>query len=258
MFLTLVEDKSRMTWIYLLSDKSVVPALIKEFVALVRTQFNVTIKALRTDNGTEFCNKIVDGFPKDSGIIHQLSCVYIPQQNELVERKHMHLLNCARALRFRASLPIRFWGDYILTAAYLINKTPFSVLGNKSPFELLFQEIPDYDTRKVFGKLCYATVVPQPTDKFAARANKGVFLGYPYGKKGYKVYNLDTHIVFISRDVRFIRIIFPFRNIDTPSPHMLFPQSSQFVADEPLIIPTSTEEVTHEFQLSMKIVLIHL
>lgn len=32
-FLTLVEDKSRTTWVYLLSDKTVLPSPIKEFVS---------------------------------------------------------------------------------------------------------------------------------------------------------------------------------------------------------------------------------
>lgn len=103
-----MEDKSRTTWIYLISDKSVVPTLIKDFVMLVRTQFNVTIKVLRTYNVSKFCNKVVKSFLKDLGIIHQSSCVYKPQQNGLVERKHRHILNCARALRFHAGLPVVF------------------------------------------------------------------------------------------------------------------------------------------------------
>lgn len=128
MFLTLVEDKSRTTWVFLLSDKSAVPMMLKEFVMFIQTQFHTTIKVIRTDNGTELCNKTVDSFLKGLGIIHQQSCVYTPQQNGLVERKHRNLLNCARALRFHASLPILFWGDCILTAAYLVNRTPTVVL----------------------------------------------------------------------------------------------------------------------------------
>lgn len=59
--------------------------------------------------------------------------------NGLVECKHRHLLNCAKALIFHVSLPIRFWGDFLLTASYLINRTPTCVLNNKSPFEVFFR-----------------------------------------------------------------------------------------------------------------------
>ena len=44
------------------------------------------------------------------GIIHQTSCIGTPQQNERVKRKHRHILNIARSLRFQGNLPIQFWG----------------------------------------------------------------------------------------------------------------------------------------------------
>lgn len=102
MFFTLVDDKSRATWVYLISDKSVVFHLLKDFILMVQDQFNTTVKVLRTENGTEFMNNTVKEFLNKLGIIHQSSCVYTPQQNGLVERKHRHVLNCARALRFHA------------------------------------------------------------------------------------------------------------------------------------------------------------
>lgn len=186
------------------------------------------------DNGTEFSNKSVTTFLQDLDIVHQSSCVYTPQQNGLVERKHMHLLNCSRALRFHASLPIKFGGDCVLSATYLINRTPSVGLNGKNSFEILFNTLPDYDSLRMFGSLCYVSVVPQSGDKFAARSIKSVFLGYPYVQKGYKVLDLESKKVFISRDVRFVKNVFPFKNVSSQPPQMLFPPLPIYVDDDPL------------------------
>ncbi|XP_075104470.1 uncharacterized protein LOC142178566 [Nicotiana tabacum] len=55
-FLTLADDYNRMVWIFLFKLKSDVPTVIKDFMTLVKTQFNSAIKVFRSDNGTEFFN----------------------------------------------------------------------------------------------------------------------------------------------------------------------------------------------------------
>ena len=76
----------------------------------MQTQFHKHIKILRSDNGIEFA---MHEFYNSTGTIHQISCVYIPQQNGIVERKHRHILNVARALKFQASLFLHFWANCV-------------------------------------------------------------------------------------------------------------------------------------------------
>lgn len=81
--------------------------LLKQFVAYVETQFQVTVKTIRSDNAKELA--MID-FLQEKGIQHKFSCPYRPQQNSVVERKHQHLLNMARLLMYQASIPLKFWG----------------------------------------------------------------------------------------------------------------------------------------------------
>lgn len=110
-FLTIVDDCSRMTWIYLLRLKSDVVVCLKQFLALINTQFDVTVKVLRSDNGSEFFNSECNNLFQSYGILHQSSCVHTPQQNGVVERKHRHILEVARAISLQGFLPLKFWGN---------------------------------------------------------------------------------------------------------------------------------------------------
>lgn len=110
-FLTIVDDYTRGTWVYLMKDKTETTSTLINFYNMVKTQFNTQIKRLRSDNGTEFTNSVFQRFLQQEGIVHETSCVGTPQQNGRVERKHRHILNVARALRFQANLPISFWGE---------------------------------------------------------------------------------------------------------------------------------------------------
>lgn len=42
------------------------------------------------------------------GILHQTSCPHTPQQSVVVEKKHKHLLETARALLFQAKLLVKY------------------------------------------------------------------------------------------------------------------------------------------------------
>lgn len=71
------------------------------FVTMVFTQFNIKVKCIKSDNGNEF--KLTNFYNKN-GISYHNSCVGIPQQNGIVERKYQLLLAITRVVLFQSNL----------------------------------------------------------------------------------------------------------------------------------------------------------
>jgi len=68
---------------------------VKIFVRRAQREFDLPIKKIRSDNGTEFKNTLVEEFLDDKGIKHEFSTPCTPQQNGVVERKNHTLLDMA-------------------------------------------------------------------------------------------------------------------------------------------------------------------
>ena len=178
-------------------------------------------------------------FFHDCGVVQQHSCISTPQQNGVAKRKQLHLLNVVHAVHFHASLP--------LTTTYLINRVPTPLLSGKTPYEILFQHPPTYGHLRVFGCLCFSTNV-FPKGKFSSRANRCVFIGYPYGQKAYRIYDLDSKQIFTSRDVVFHANIFSFANHTAklpPSKQPVLPLPALDLPSSPTFDPTLPVALSH-------------
>ena len=211
-FLTLVDDCTRMIWVYLLQYKSEFLTSLKSFCSYIHNHHTLIVKNLRTDNALEFQDSSCNEFYARSGIFHQMSCAYKPQQNARVERRHRYILEMSRALKYQSGLDVTFWGDCVLTSVHIINRLPSATLKKSVPFTLFYKKEPDYDRLKAFGCLAYAANSSGSKDKFEVRGIPCVFLGYPPTNKGYRLMSLLDKHVFISRDVQFKENIFPYNS----------------------------------------------
>ena len=141
-----MDNFSRYTWIYLLHHRSKLVSIYQIFHKMIETQFNRTVKVFRLDNAQEYNDKSFLSFLDSHGTLPQRSCPYTSQQNGRAERKHHHILDVVCTLLISTSLPECFWGEAALTAVYTINRFPSPTTHNKSPFELLYGQTPDYSS----------------------------------------------------------------------------------------------------------------
>jgi transposase InsO family protein len=91
------------------------------------------LKAIQSDNGTEFRNASFDQFYLKHGVDRQFSAPRVPQQNGVVERKNRTLVMMARMILDEHRIPRPFWAEAINTACYISNQISLCLLLNLTP-----------------------------------------------------------------------------------------------------------------------------
>ena len=201
-FLSLVDDFSRKVWVHFLKHKNEAFKVFEEWKVLVETQTGRKLRKLRTDNGLEFCDDKFKTLCKENGIARHLTVRGTPQQNGLVERFNRTILERVRCMLNHSGLPKSFWAEAVSTAVYCINRSPSTAIGFKTPQEAWSGMKTDYSELRTFGCIAYAHL---KQDKLEPRALKCIFIGYPEGVKGYRLWCLEPghKRCIISRDVVF-------------------------------------------------------
>jgi histone deacetylase 1/2 len=79
--------------------------------------------------------------------------------------------------------------------------------------ERLLHKTPDYASLRIFGCACWPNLRPYNQRKLAFRSKQCVFLGYSHMHKGVKCLDVNSGLVYISRDVVFDETVFPFARL---------------------------------------------
>ena len=100
----------------------------------------------------------------------------------------------------KSSLPKRFWAEATNTVVYMINRSPSSAINFRTPMHVWSGRKPSLTHIKPFGCLAY---VHTDQGKLNPRASKVVFIRYPSGVKGYKVWLISEKKCVVSRNIIF-------------------------------------------------------
>jgi hypothetical protein len=232
-YVIFVDDFSRYTWFYPLHAKSEAYTTFVKFKVLVENQLPFHIKKLQSDGGGEFTSFQFQSFLSQHSILHRKTCPHTSQQNGVAERKLRHILETGLTMLAHSGLSNRYWVDTFLTAVYIINRLPTVVLNQISPFEKLFDKVPNYTLLRVFGCKCFPLLRPYTNNKLEYRSKPCVFIGYSHA--GYRCLEPYSGKVFLSRHVVFDESSFPAKDDAISS----LPSRINASTDVPFLIPVS-------------------
>uniref|UniRef100_A0ACD5ZKI0 Uncharacterized protein n=1 Tax=Avena sativa TaxID=4498 RepID=A0ACD5ZKI0_AVESA len=201
-FLLLVDDFSCYMRVVLLSSKGEAADAIRRTQVAAEAECSCKLRVLRTDNDDKFTATEFASYCADEGIQRHYSAPYNPQQNGVVERRNQTVVEMAQALLKQRGMPAVFWGGAVLTAVYILNRSPTKALDDKTSYEAWHGRKPAVSHLQVFGCLAFAKELGH-IGKLDDRSTPGVFIGYAEGSKAYRILDPKTQRVRTARDVVF-------------------------------------------------------
>jgi hypothetical protein len=210
--LVIIDEYSRYSWVFFLESKDEVFEHFWSLALRLNNEHPNCLKAIHSDNGTEFKNASLDQFCLEHGIDQQFSAPRVPAQNGVVERKNRTLVEMARMMLDEHKTPRRFWADGISIACYMSNRSFQCLMLNLTPFELRFGCKTSVSHLRPFGCNCFILKLGN-LDKFESHSSDGIFLDYTPHGRSYRVLNLETNTVVESYDVTLLAVLKPNRII---------------------------------------------
>ncbi|GJR30733.1 retrovirus-related pol polyprotein from transposon TNT 1-94 [Tanacetum coccineum] len=202
----LAKASSSQILVFFLHSKDEAFEVIISFIKKTQVNLQLQVQRVRTDNGTEFKNKILAKFFDEVGISQQFSAARTPQQNGVVERRNRTLVEAARTMLTFANLPLFLWAEAIATACFTQNRSIIHKRFDKTPYELINKRKPNIKFFHVFGCRCYLLNDYDDVGKLKAKGDIGVFVGYSKESAAFRIYNKRTRKIHESVNVNFDEI----------------------------------------------------
>ncbi|GKA45790.1 putative ribonuclease H-like domain-containing protein, partial [Tanacetum coccineum] len=202
--LVVTDDFSKFSWVFFLATKDETSEILKTFITEIENQLDHKVKVIRSDNGTEFKNNVMNQFCEIKGIKREFGIIRTPHQNSVAERRNRTLIEAARTMLADSKFPTTFWAEAVNTACYVLNKVLVVKPHNKIPYELIRGRTSLIDFMKPFG--CPVTILNtrDHLGKFDGKADEGFFIGYSMVSKAIRVFNKRTRIVEETLNIRFL------------------------------------------------------
>lgn len=116
----------------------------------------------------------------------------------IVERKHHQKIEMGNFFMKDARLRGEFWLEAFIVVVYVINKLPSRNTSNKSPYEIIHKQVPNYSLLKVYDYICYPLLLAKNRSKIESKSTEYIFIGYDREHKAYRCLDQSSTRVIIS------------------------------------------------------------
>lgn len=216
-FMVITDDCSRLRKAVPLRHKHETEEAVKDWI-LEFEAAGIKTESIRLDEGTEFGSKKFNEWRRQKGIQLEPSASYTPKQNGLAERSIDLVCQKARSLLLTTDLPLTMWAEAVITATYLLNRSPTRVLARgQTPYQIFYGKKPPILHIRVFGCAAYAKIPSKKVlGKMAPRSKKMRLMGYA-STNIYRLWDPEKRRIELVRDVVFNETDTRWDQISTPT-----------------------------------------
>jgi IS30 family transposase len=178
-------------WVVVLGSKGEAANVIRRTRAAAEADCGHKQRVPRTDNGGEFMAAKFTTYCTNEGVQCHYSMSYSPQQNDVVERRNQTVVGMARALLKQRGMSAVFWGEAVVTAVYILNRSPTKALNGRTSYEAWHGRKPVVSHLRVFDCLAFDKELDN-IGKLDDRSTLRVFISYAEGSKAYRILDPGT------------------------------------------------------------------
>ena len=230
---------------------------------MVTQKLQIDIQRIKTDQGGEFKSQQFKNYTQEKGILHEFSAAYCSEQNGFIERNNRTIVEAARSMLHSRDLPLSLWAEAASTAVFTWNHTVSSQQSELTPYEQMFNQVPDVSYFRAFDSDAYLHIPKKHRSKLEAKSQKLILVGYDQKGRAYRLWHPQTKRITVVVDVIIHETLStqtmdntlvsstPIFQVDIPLSHTLpvapimhadFPTSSDRPSDT---LPVLSEDTNH-------------
>ncbi|MGZ4851256.1 MAG: reverse transcriptase domain-containing protein, partial [Candidatus Bathyarchaeia archaeon] len=202
--LLIIDEATRRAWALGLANKNDAGKAIMDWHKRVMVELGKPMKEFRSDQGGEFITTELKRYFTGVGVKMTFTQEYTPHHRGIVERLGRTIVEIASCMLQKAKAVKSLWLDAATLAMEIHNKAIIKKGFTSTPMELWTGIKPDLKYMRVFGCDAWYHVPTQKRKKLDSKGHKGMFIGFSEETLGWRILDVETMQVKVSKDVVFM------------------------------------------------------
>ena len=200
-FIIFMNDFICYVWVKVIFIKNEIINVFIQFYFEIKTQFDVKIKKVWSDNESEYNDQLFQFFMNNKFIFWKFIIAYNLFKNDVSEHQNQILMNYIHIIFADSDLSINFWSEFLESVTYFQNQISTKHL-EKTLYEILFDEKSDFSNFRIINCQAWIFISREKYSQFDFKFSNCRLLEYAVSMQ-YILYEMNSDWVIYLHDIIF-------------------------------------------------------